>query len=45
MEAAIDEKKTVAILIEPIQAEGGVIVPHEIYMLGLREICDQRGFS
>ena len=43
MEAAIDEKKTAAILIEPIQAEGGVIVPHETYMLGLREICDQRG--
>ena len=42
MEAAIDEKKTVAILIEPIQAEGGVNVPHETYMLGLREICDQR---
>jgi predicted acetylornithine/succinylornithine family transaminase len=42
MEAAIDEKKTVAILIEPIQAEGGVIVHHETYMLGLREICDQR---
>ena len=31
-----------AILIEPIQAEGGVNVPHETYMLGLREICDQR---
>ena len=42
MEAAIDEKRTVAILIEPIQAEGGVIVPNETYMLGLREICDQR---
>ncbi len=42
MEAAIDEKKTVAILIEPIQAEGGINVPHETYMLGLREICDQR---
>ena len=26
MEAAIDEKKTVGILVEPIQAEGGVIV-------------------
>jgi predicted acetylornithine/succinylornithine family transaminase len=43
MEAAIDEKKTIAILVEPIQAEGGVIVPNEIYMLGIREICDQRG--
>ncbi|HEX9454386.1 MAG TPA: acetylornithine transaminase [Candidatus Binatia bacterium] len=43
MEAAIDDKKTVAILVEPIQAEGGVIVPNEIYMLGIRELCDQRG--
>jgi len=43
MEAAIDEKKTIAILVEPIQAEGGVIVANEIYMLGIRELCDQRG--
>ena len=43
MEAAIDGQKTVAILVEPIQAEGGVVVADEIYMLGLREICDQRG--
>jgi acetylornithine/succinyldiaminopimelate/putrescine aminotransferase len=43
MEAAIDPQKTVAILIEPIQAEGGVIVANEIYLLGLRELCDQRG--
>ena len=42
MEGAIDEKKTVAILIEPIQAEGGINVPHETFMLGLRELCDQR---
>jgi predicted acetylornithine/succinylornithine family transaminase len=43
MEAAIDGQKTVAILIEPIQAEGGVVVANEIYLLGLRELCDQRG--
>lgn len=43
VEAAIDGQKTIAILIEPIQAEGGVIVANEIYMLGLRELCDQRG--
>jgi predicted acetylornithine/succinylornithine family transaminase len=43
MEAAVDPQKTVAILIEPIQAEGGVIVADEIYLLGLRELCDQRG--
>lgn len=43
MEAAIDEKKTAAILAEPIQAEGGVIVADEAYLRGLREICTQRG--
>jgi acetylornithine/N-succinyldiaminopimelate aminotransferase len=42
MEAAIDGQKTVAIIVEPIQAEGGVIVANEIYLLGLRELCDQR---
>ena len=43
VEGAIDEKKTVAILVEPIQAEGGVNVPDKNYLRGLREICDQRG--
>ena len=42
-EDAIDEKKTVAILVEPIQGEGGVNVPHEGYLRGLRELCDRRG--
>ena len=43
IEEAIDEKKTAAILVEPIQAEGGVNVPDEAYMRGLRQLCDQRG--
>ena len=43
MEAGIDVQKTIAVMVEPIQAEGGVIVANEIYMLGLRELCDQRG--
>jgi len=43
IEEAIDEKKTAAILVEPIQAEGGVNVPDEAYMRGLRVLCDQRG--
>jgi acetylornithine/N-succinyldiaminopimelate aminotransferase len=43
IEEAIDEKKTAAILVEPIQAEGGVNVPDEGYMRGLRELCNQRG--
>ncbi|HEY2989937.1 MAG TPA: acetylornithine transaminase [Candidatus Binatia bacterium] len=42
MEEAIDEKKTVAILVEPIQGEGGVVVPDRNYLPGLRELCDQR---
>ncbi len=42
MEAAIDEKTTVAILVEPIQGEGGVVVPDKNYLQGLRELCDQR---
>jgi acetylornithine/N-succinyldiaminopimelate aminotransferase len=43
IEDAIDEKKTAGILVEPIQAEGGVVVPGETYLRGLRELCDQRG--
>lgn len=37
---AIDEE-TAAIIIEPIQAEGGVIVPPYGYLTGLRKICDE----
>ncbi|MCC6402985.1 MAG: ornithine--oxo-acid transaminase [Fimbriimonadaceae bacterium] len=42
--AAIEEAihpNTAAVLLEPIQAEGGVIVPEEGFMAGLREICDR----
>lgn len=41
MERAIDGK-TAAILIEPIQGEGGVILPKPGYLEGLRELCDRR---
>ena len=43
MEEAIDEKTTAAILVEPIQGEGGVIVPDRDYLQGLRELCDRKG--
>jgi 4-aminobutyrate aminotransferase len=32
-----------AILVEPIQGEGGYIVPHESFHLGLRKLCDEHG--
>jgi putrescine aminotransferase len=32
-----------ALIVEPIQGEGGVIVPHDGYLAGLRELCDSEG--
>ena len=40
MEAAIDAE-TCAILVEPIQGEGGVKIPAPEYLPGLRQLCDQ----
>jgi predicted acetylornithine/succinylornithine family transaminase len=42
-EEAIDTEKTVGILVEPIQGEGGINVPDEDYLRGLRELCDRHG--
>ncbi|CAO3681329.1 unnamed protein product [Rhizopus stolonifer] len=36
-----DPRDTAAILIEPIQGEGGYVVPPKNFMKGLREICDK----
>jgi len=36
---AVDEH-TVAVLLEPIQGEAGVIIPPEGYLAGVRRICD-----
>src|SRR5215510_15370860 len=42
-EDAVDGEKTVAIFVEPIQGEGGVVVADQDYIRGLRELCDRRG--
>jgi len=35
--------KTAAILIEPIRGEGGIRVPPDGYLQGLRQLCDEKG--
>ena len=42
MERAIDSR-TAAILVEPIQGEGGVNVQDDDYLPGLRKLCDESG--
>jgi acetylornithine/N-succinyldiaminopimelate aminotransferase len=32
-----------AIMLEPIQGEGGVIVPHREYLKGVKELCREKG--
>ncbi|MBC7114810.1 MAG: acetylornithine transaminase [Archaeoglobi archaeon] len=39
---SIDEN-TAAVILEPVQGEGGVNVPSEDYLKEVREICDEKG--
>ena len=41
--AAAVDSTTAAILLEPIQGEGGINIPPDGYLQGLREICDKSG--
>jgi acetylornithine/N-succinyldiaminopimelate aminotransferase len=40
LEAAVDES-VCAVMLEPIQGEGGVVVPDSDYLGGVRRICDE----
>ncbi len=43
--AALDRAvrdETVAVMVEPIQGEGGVVMPHPDYLNRLRDFCDRR---
>lgn len=42
LEQAIDQD-TAAVIIEPLQGEGGIIVPDDQYMPAVRQLCDQAG--
>ena len=35
--------RTVAVMLEPVQAEGGVNIPPESYLQNVREFCDDQG--
>ena len=41
--AAAITRDTVAVMVEPVQGEAGVVVPRPDYLRGLRELCDTRG--
>jgi acetylornithine/N-succinyldiaminopimelate aminotransferase len=47
VEAAADDDQAghiAAVLVEPVQGEGGVNVPDDGYLRGLRELCDRHGW-
>jgi acetylornithine aminotransferase len=41
---ADNSSDVVAVLVEPIQGEGGINIPDPDYLLGLRRICDDHGW-
>jgi 4-aminobutyrate aminotransferase len=43
MERNVPAAEVAAILVEPIQGEGGYVVPPDGFLLGLRKLCDRHG--
>lgn len=42
--AAVTHPEVIAVLVEPVQGEGGVRVPPAEYLAALRQLCDERGW-
>ncbi len=43
LDAAMDPEVVVAVLLEPVQGEGGVIPASRGYLAAVRQLCDERG--
>jgi len=41
---AQNSQNIVAVLVEPVQGEGGIQIPDEQYLNGIRELCDENGW-
>lgn len=39
-----DNPNVVAVMLEPIQGEAGIVVPDEGYLTGVRQLCDKNGW-
>lgn len=41
LEKAMQDKTVAAFMVEPIQGEAGVVIPHDGYLKGVRALCDK----
>ena len=43
-QVGLHNQNIVAVLVEPVQGEGGINIPDAVYLAGLRQICDANGW-
>jgi acetylornithine aminotransferase len=41
---AVNQPDVVAVMVEPVQGEGGINIPPADFLPGVRELCDQKGW-